>query len=306
MVNPVHAGVEEIASYFDAHPDVPALLGHDGLQCFLDTARGAPVPLRHRCNDLARQWFDPVVEWVAEDYGALLPFVVTAHELFGDGPRTLQLRETVNDLVAPVDELIGHDWQQGSDYQLLLWLVCLLDAAAVPGVQLPPDLARFAPRVWQRLVDHPFVDAADCEQGAMSDAFYDAAYVATHIGYVPTGYGRHRLREADHPRLFAYLRRNFDAVLQMGELDLVAEFVDLFRQAGTDAPLVGRGTEHLLALHEQAGSWMGHTEPWDELEPPPYDLVHKAWTGIAGVRRRALIDHGPYREAFERWCLEGR
>ncbi len=295
--------MEELASYFEEHPDVPAQLGHDALQCFLDTSRGAPEPLHARCRDLARQWFDSAASTVADDYGELLPFAVSAHELFGNDPRTRRLREAVNDGVGPLSDVLGYDWHEGDDYELLQWLVCLLDAQATPGLRLPPDVTRFGPAVWRRLLAHPFVHAVDCDMGAMDDTFYDAAYLATHLGYVPTGYGRHQLREADHPRLFHYLRANFDAVLEMGELDLVGEFVDLFRQAGTDANLVGRGTEHLLALHARAGSWMAHVEAWDEGEPSAYDVVHKAWTGIAGVRPRRVPSHSLYRVAFEEWCL---
>lgn len=299
----MRAGVEEIAAFFEAHPEVPGQLGHDAIQCFLDTSRGAEEPLESRCRDLARQWFDAAASTAADDYGELLPFAVSAHELFGNAPRTRRLQEAVNDGVGPLDDMLGYAWRDGDDYELLQWLVCLLDAQATPGLRLPPDVAPFGHAVWRRLLVHPFVHAADCDAGAMDDAFYDAAYLATHIGYVPTGYGRHRLRASDHPRLFHYLRANFDAVLGMGELDLVAEFVDLFRQAGTDVHLVERGTKHLLALHERAGAWMAHVEAWDDDDPSPYDLVHKAWTGVAGVRNRQTSPRGPYRDAFERWCL---
>jgi hypothetical protein len=42
-----------------------------------------------------------------------------------------------------------------------------------------------------------------------------------------------------------------------------------------------------MQLFQSAGdSWMHHREPDDEEEVSDYHLVHKAWTGISGVRSR--------------------
>jgi hypothetical protein len=37
--------------------------------------------------------------------------------------------------------------------------------------------------------------------GARNEMFYDTAYLARHIAYIPTGYGRHPICIADAPEL---------------------------------------------------------------------------------------------------------
>ena len=139
------------------------------------------------------------------------------------------------------------------------------------------------------LEGYPLIGARHYEEAANDYTFYDTAYLATHIGYVPTGYGRHALAIEDSPSLYRFLRENFYPVLEMGELDLVAEFVDLLRQYGlteeTDIQ-VRHGTRHLLRLYAAAGGWMQHRESYESAESNPYDLIHKPWTAVAGVRRR--------------------
>jgi len=60
----------------------------------------------------------------------------------------------------------------------------------------------------------------------------NTAYLATHIAYIPTGYGRHPIYIADAPELYHFLRQNLLCGDGNGELDMVAEFADLFRQYG--------------------------------------------------------------------------
>ncbi len=94
----------------------------------------------------------------------------------------------------------------------------------------------------------------------------------------------------DAPALYRFLRENFYAVLERGELDLVAEFVDLFRQYGCteDNDLQVRdGTRYLLKLFHGAGDhWMAYREPDEPTKTSDYDAIHKAWTGMSGVRVR--------------------
>jgi hypothetical protein len=76
----------------------------------------------------------------------------------------------------------------------------------------------------------------------------------------------------------------------MGELDMTAEFVDLFRQYGCteDNDLQLRdGTRYLLKLfHSAGGSWIAYREPHEPATIGDYNAVHKAWTGMSGVRAR--------------------
>jgi hypothetical protein len=93
----------------------------------------------------------------------------------------------------------------------------------------------------------------------------------------------------------------------MGELDLLAEFVDLFRQYGCterDDLQLRDGTRYLLKLFHTAGDhWMAHREPNEKAKVSDYDAVHKAWTGMAGVRVRVPepAKPGTYGGVVRRW-----
>src|SRR5947207_15923583 len=77
---------------------------------------------------------------------------------------------------------------------------------------------------------------------------------------------------------------------ETGEVDLVAEFVDLFRQYGCTERndlQVRDGARYLLRLfHAAGGRWMAHREPYEEKDISEYDLIHKPWTGMSGLRPR--------------------
>ena len=49
------------------------------------------------------------------------------------------------------------------------------------------------------------------------------------------------------------------------------------------------GTYYLLQLYHSAGNrWMAHRDPGDSRQPSDYNLIHKPWTGLSGVRRRVV------------------
>jgi hypothetical protein len=94
----------------------------------------------------------------------------------------------------------------------------------------------------------------------------------------------------------------------MGELDLVAELVDSLRQYGCTPEndlQVRDGTRYLLDIfHDGGDRWMAYREPGEtDADVDAYDLVHKAWTGVLGVRPRVLepADPGTYGGVVRRW-----
>jgi hypothetical protein len=182
----------------------------------------------------------------------------------------------------------------------------------VPGLEVPRGAGDLVSEVWGFLRRYPFPDAGACPGGFHDDIFYDTAYLATHVGYVPTGCGRHRLRVEEAPGLYGFIRGNFYAVLELGELDLFAEFVDLLRQYGCTALddfQVRAGTRWLLERYHAAGDrWMGHRDGGTESSLDAYTLIHKPWTGAGGVRERRLepVTPGTYGWAFRRFLLDGR
>ena len=150
---------------------------------------------------------------------------------------------------------------------LVLWSVSFTDAQLVAGLELPAEARDLPPALWRFLAHYPLPGARSYRNGASDTRFYDTAYLATHIAYIPTGYGRYSIYVEDAPSLYRFLRENFYAVLEMGELDLVAEFVDLFRQYGCteqDDLQVRDGTRYLLKLFHGAGDrWMAYREPYE-------------------------------------------
>jgi hypothetical protein len=198
-------------------------------------------------------------------------------------------------------------------FDLVIWSLLFIEAQLVPGLELPAGARDFPPALWHFLENYPLVGASAYGDGAWNEEFIDTAYLATHIAYIPTGNHRHPIYIEDSPRLYRFLRENFYAVLEMGELDLVAEFVDSFRQYGCTEEndlQVRDGTRYLLKLFHAGGDrWMTYRER-DETDEDvdDYDLVHKAWTGILGVRARIIepAEPGTYGGVVRGWLPHPR
>jgi hypothetical protein len=193
-------------------------------------------------------------------------------------------------------------------FDLVIWSLALIEAELVPGLQLSAEERAFSPALWHYLRTYPLRDARTYRGGAFNQQFIDMAYLATHIAYIPTGNHRHRLYVQDSPSLYRFLRQNFYPVLQMGELDLVAEFVDSLRQYGyteKNDRQVREGTRYLLKVFHTGGDrWMAYREPGEtDKDVHSYDAIHKAWTGIAGVRARTFepVKPGTYGSIVRRW-----
>lgn len=308
----VRVGLEELRDFTGKAPARIADLGADAVECLLNTAYGAAnEDLRARARRYARENLVVLLEpWLArttasvraEEFGEVVTLAIYAHQLLAPAdPRIAQMIDRSNAAARacgslevalgmdPVEILEDPEASNESVYELVLWSITFTDAQCVEGLELPPRAKRLLPHLWRYLETYPLPDASQFPEAANDTVFYDTAYLATHIGYIPTGYGRHRLRVEDAPWLLRFIRTNFEAVLEMGELDLVAEFVDLLLQMGfgADDPQIRTGRRYLLDLFDKAGgSWMAHRESYEEDEVSDYDMIHKAWTGISGVRDR--------------------
>ena len=187
--------------------------------------------------------------------------------------------------------------------------IALTDALTVPNLALPEGTEEFIAKVWKYLSHYEYPYARDHRKHYGDYTTRNTAWLATHVAYVPSGYGRHKQLIGDAPYLYQYIRENFYYALEYGMLDLFCEFVDLVRQYGcteeTDYQ-VRHGTRYILSLYLQGGhSWMNYREdgqPPDEDESiDDYDLIHKPWTAISGVIRRKFepIVPGSYGHAFQ-------
>jgi hypothetical protein len=176
-------------------------------------------------------------------------------------------------------------------FNMVVWSVQLIEAELVPGLELSDEARSFAPTLWRYLKTYPIAGARAYEDGAWDDRFKESGYLVTHIAYIPTGYHRHPLYVEDWPFLYHYHRENFYPLLEMGELDLVSQFVETLRQYGCteeNDPHVRDGTRYLLKVFRDGQDrWMNYREPGetdDDLDD--YDLIHKPWSATIGIRPR--------------------
>lgn len=306
-------GMDELSDFYSHHPAAAAMLGENAVESLLDASYGATdAPERQKARTGARgvlvQLIAPYLdrstgETSCRQFSNLMMFTIYAHALLqSDDPRIARLAAQTNAAYAACgsfDAAIRSNYRRtlanpGASiddvWDLVIWSIVFTDAQTVPGLVVPAEARALPASVWRYLADYPLDNARNHPDGARNEKFYDTAYLATHVAYIPTGYGRYAIYASDAPRLYQFLRQNFYSVLQMGELDLTAEFTDLFREYGCteDSDLQLRdGTRYLLKLFHSAGdSWMAYREPYEHTDVDNYDLIHKAWTGLSGVRPR--------------------
>lgn len=110
------------------------------------------------------------------------------------------------------------------------------------------------------------------------------AYLATHVAYALNNYGHLFLKASDIPLVEPYMRRNFRTVMKMKDVELIAEFVDVWRSMGLNEAndaMVKEGTKFLLLAQKKDGSW----GDWEK-HKIPYDAFHYSWTVVLGLRDR--------------------
>ena len=332
----VHAGLEEMATFLAAKPTRIAALGDNAIEAFIDTAYAAShkPALEKRALTLAFDYLDTLsrpyrgpkaIEPICDVVGEYLTFAVYAHSLAQRMPYSQKAKDLRSELVTgsntalaacgDLKTLLGFDPQVamavkdaklGDVYHWVMWSITFVDTLTNPDLKMPPGTDTFIAETWRYLATYSVPLAEEHPTGLNHMPAYDAAYLMTHVAYIPTGYGRHQLRVADAPWLYGYIRENYYAALALGELDLFAEFVDLLRQYGcteeSDAQL-RHGSRYLLHLYGKTSDrWLAHREPYESKEISDYDALHKPWTAIAGLRRRvfeAMTPHS-YGAAFRR------
>jgi hypothetical protein len=327
----VKRGLDEMTAFFAEHPAAIEELKDDAVEPFIDVSYAASntPELRREARDQASRILsrllapylgrDPASATCA-DFSPLLDFTIYANALLELGDPRVPMMVTLTNAAfrscGSLTAAMGYDYRHtlanehaptNDVWDLVLWSVTFTNAQLVPGLELAPEAKELPPALWRFLANYPLKGARGYEDGAANQAFNDTAYLVTHIAYIPTGYGRHPIHVADAPALYRFLRENFYAVLEAGSLDLVAEFVDLFRQYGCNEQndlQLRDGTRYLLKLFHEAGDrWMAHRDKDETTEPSDYDLVHKPWTGLSGVRVRVPEPPAPgtYGAVVRRW-----
>lgn len=263
---------------------------------------------------------------ICDDFVYLLPLAIYAHRFYSEeDPRTGKMVTLTNASYRDCGsfaEAIDFDYKkQFSDktlpintvFDLVLWSQYLVEAELYREIEFPAEAREFTPALWRYLETYPLAGASEFKQVVWNEEFILNAYLATHIAYIPTGGHRYPIYIEDSPKLYRFHRENFYPVLEMGHLDLLGEFVDSLRQYGCTAEndlQVRDGTRYLLKVFQDGKDrWMAYREPGEmDKDVSDYDLVHKAWTGMLGVRVRNIepAKPGTYGGVVRSWLPHPR
>jgi hypothetical protein len=240
-----------------------------------------------------------------DEFEKLLPLAVYAHRFYpAQDARTAKIVALANSAFRRCRSLAraipGIDYQgmlanktlpTEDVFSLVIWSIQLNEAQLIPGLDLSQDAREFPARFWRYLESYRLVGAKAYKDGAWNEKFKATGYLATHIAYIPTGYHRHPIYIEDSVGLYRFHRENFYPLLEMDELDLVAQFVESLRQYGCTEGndlQVRDGTRYLLKVfHDNKDRWMNYREPGDaDADLDDYDLIHKPWSATIGIRPR--------------------
>jgi hypothetical protein len=319
VTHAMEVGIEEMIAHFAAHPAAVPDLWEDSIAAILEAkyASANSPELEARIAEGGYRNLDVLLEpfvgkaaaaMTCPDYEQVLPLALYASASGTRAQATAKLVELSNAAFAACGSLDGAlgvtfpavlaDPAINDDvvFDLVIWSLLFIEAELVPGLAMPEEMRAFSPALWDFLRTYPIANASTYPEGAKDDGFIEAAYLATHIAYIPTGNHRFPIYVEDSPALYAFHRENFYPVMEMGELDLIAEFVDSLRQYGCTPEndlQVRDGTRYMLGLFAAAGgSWLRHLEE-GETDPDDYDLIHKAWTAVLGIRPRNIEEPLP-------------
>ncbi|MCK5711155.1 MAG: hypothetical protein KAI25_00405 [Hyphomicrobiaceae bacterium] len=334
----IKKGLDEIIDLFSKRPSAVPEIWEDSVGALIEVTYssankpGIDAVARDTAQRNLTMLIDPYIKRGArtakcDDFGKLLPLAIYAHKFYpAKDPRTGTMVALTNSAYRAcgsfkkaIDEEDDPEILQTKDvptedvFDLVIWRLLFIEAELYPDIELPAESREFSPALWRFLETYPLAGSSAFKKGAWNEEFIEIAYLATHIAYIPTGNHRYPIYIEDSPKLYRFHRENFYPVLQMGELDLVAEFVDSLRQYGCTAEndlQVRDGTRYLLNIfHDGKDRWMAYREQ-DETDKDvdDYDLVHKAWTGMLGVRIRNIepAEPGTYGGVVRSWLPHSR
>ncbi len=319
VTHAMEVGISEMIDHFAAHPAAVPDLWEDSIAAILEAkyASANSPELDGLIAEGGYRNLDMLIEpylgrdaatMTCPDYELVLPLALYASASGTRADATLKMVELSNASFAACGSLAGvlgmefpavlssPTIDDDVVFDLVIWSLLFIEAELVPGLTMPDEMKEFSPTLWAFLKTYPIRNASTYEEGADDDGFIEAAYLATHIAYIPTGNHRFPIHIEDSAALYRFHRENFYPVMEMGELDLIAEFVDSLRQYGCTAEndlQVRDGTRYMLGLFHAAGdSWLRHLEE-GETDPDDYDLIHKAWTAVLGIRPRNIQEPLP-------------
>ncbi|MCP3139483.1 hypothetical protein [Pyxidicoccus xibeiensis] len=132
--------------------------------------------------------------------------------------------------------------------------------------------------------------------------FYDSAYAISHVVYTLNDYGVWLLDPRLLPHEFEYLTTHLEAALEVGDPDMVGEFLDSLRAFGLDNedPHVAAGIGFLVETQNRDGSWGERDGALD------YTRFHATWAALDGLRdfawRGAGLSFPRLAPSLRRWA----
>ncbi|MFD1211589.1 hypothetical protein ACFQ36_05990 [Arthrobacter sp. GCM10027362] len=333
----IRTGLDEMINLYTKRPKAAEELWEDSVASLIEvTYSSANTPeFDARARDAARRNLTALIRPYLErtlksakcnEYDELLPLAIYAHTRYQQNDariaKMVQLANFSYHACGSLTAAMGIDYKPMLEaeevstedaFDMVIWSLLFIEGQLVPDLYLPAEASDFPATFWRFIEDYQLAGARTYKDGARDEKFIDAAYLATHIAYIPTGNHRYPIYVEDSPRLYQFHRENFYAVLEMGELDLVAEFVDSLRQYGCTPEndlQVRDGTRFLLDLFQAGGDrWMTYREPGEkDKDVTNYDLVHKAWTAVLGIRERTIepAEPGTYGGIVRSWLPHPR
>lgn len=332
-------GVDEIITYFKTNSSALDIPWGDAIESLIQvTFASANTPefdakvrnaARNNLTALIELFFkrNPDLKQVScEDFGRLLPLAIFAHGLYpADDLRTARVTKGTNAAYRACTSLkaaTGLDHHkilanEQADPEMLLevyiWALWFMEAELYPDIELPPETREYGKLLWTYFKHYRLADADEFEDGPWDDRFVAMADLAPHIAHIPTGTHRYPIYVEDYPDLYRYHRENFYAVMQLGELDLFASFVDTLRQYGCTPEndvQVRDGSRFMLKIfHDNKDRWMNYRQDGEtDAELDDYDIVHYPWTAVLGLRDRKLEQPKPgtYGALIRRWLPDPR
>jgi hypothetical protein len=312
------SAADEMIGYFERKPSAVKSLWDDSIEPLIQlTYASVNKPeLDAKIGDAARRNLTLLITPYlsrdperarCEEFESLLPLAIFAHRLYPAGdPRTDLVTKRTNaafracgsltdatgfDLAKILADPVARRENVEDFFDVYIWSLWLIEAELYPEIALPAEARAFGPKAWKHFARLRLPAANAFKDGARDKEFNTIADLASHIVHIPTGTHRFPLYVADSPQLYRFHRESFYPVLQSGDLDLIASFVDSLRQygckPGTDVQ-VRDGTRYLLkAFHDSNGKWLSYRgEGERDADLGDYDRIHHPWTAALGLRDR--------------------
>jgi hypothetical protein len=318
----IESALDEMIGYFKRKPSAVQNIWDDSVEALIQvTYSSANKPeFDAKVRDAARGnltalitpylTLDPETA-KCDEFERLLPLAIFAHRLYpAQDTRTEAITKRSNaayrdcgSLEAAtgydLQEVLGDKQAQPKDLlELYIWCLWFIEAELYPDIELPVETRDYGPALWKYFRTYRLAGASEFEDGARDEDFIAIADLAPHIAHIPTGTHRFPLYVEDSPNLYRFHRENFYPVLELGELDLFASFVDTLRQYGCTPEndvQVRDGTRYLLKVfHDNNDRWMNiRRDGESDADLNDYDLIHYPWTGVLGLRVRQVEQPKP-------------